>query len=93
MMALKTASYMNRKMLADALNPYKVILSLFPIFGISSAREERIRWLANEIKEEMLKTKKTIDIQNIMEEYGVNAIDAYDALKTLEEEGILIELD
>lgn len=93
MMTFKIYPGSYRKMLADALNPYRMIISLFPIFGISSARAERIRWLAEEIRKDLLKTKKVIDIQDVMEAYKVNAVDAYESIKLLKEEGILTEID
>lgn len=91
MIAFKQLSY--RKMFADALNPYKIVAALLPIFGHTVYSEERAKQIAELIKEDLLKTKDTIDIQDVMEAYSVNAWVAHKALKLLEKEGVIVEVD
>jgi len=90
MITLHQFSY--RKIFADALNPYKIIVALLPIGHIVYS-EERIKQIAELIKEDLLKIKDTIDIQDVMKTYGVNAWVAHKALKLLEKEGVIIEAD
>jgi ribosomal protein S25 len=80
-------------MFSDALNPYNIMAALLPFFGHAIFSEERAKQIAELIKEDLLKTKDVIDIQDVMEAYGVNAWVAHKALKLLEKEGVIVEMD
>ena len=75
----------------DKLDPE--LKDALPIFGYATYSEERVKQIAELIKDDLLKTKDTIDIQDVMEAYGVNALVAYKALKLLEKEGVVVEAD